>query len=303
MWGQRWPAADAIATMARIRGVAECVGDGNGTHKRMTGDAGRRGREVSGLGVGVAMTLALDGSRSIPLHSQIERILAQEIRTGVWPAGGTLPAEPELARRFGVSRMTLRQALGTLADQGLLIRQRGKATRIAVEPIAQSLGRFYAFAHEMERLGREHSSRLLEVGLTAPSAVAKAAFGLVAGEPVAQVTLVRLIGADPVMIESAAFLAEWLPVLEQHDIAERPIYDLLDEAGLSVTRAIERITPIVLSARQARLLEAPARSPAFLVHRTSYVREDPVEVRESVVRGDRYFFVAELRRDQIAANA
>jgi GntR family transcriptional regulator len=70
-----------------------------------------------------------------------------------------------------------------------------------------------------------------------------------------------------------------------------------------VTRAIERIHPIALTARNAQLLDASPRSPAFLVQRTSYARETPVELRESVVRGDRYCFVAELRRDQIARTA
>ncbi len=113
-------------------------------------------------------------------------------------------------------------------------------------------------------------------------------------------TLLRLLGGDPIMLETAAFRPACLAVLQREEIAERAIYDLLDEAGIAVTRATDRIRPIVLNAAQARLLDAPARSPAFLVERTSYVRDAPVELRESVVRGDRYCFVAELRRDQIA---
>lgn len=240
-----------------------------------------------------------EGAKTIPLHSQIERTLAQEIRSGVWTAGGILPAEPDLARRFSVSRMTVRQALAALTDQGLLIRQRGRATRIAVEPIAQPLGRFYAFAYEMERLGRDHSTRVERVGLVRPSVAAREAFALDGDAPVAQTTLVRLVGAEPVMIETVTVRANLLPLLERPDIAERPVYDLLDENGVTVTRATERIHPISLTARQAQLLDASPRSPAFLVQRTSYARETPVELRESVVRGDRYCFVADLRRDQM----
>src|SRR4051812_26300422 len=189
-----------------------------------------------------------ENGKAVPLHSQIERTLAQEIRAGVWSPGGTLPAEPDLARRFGVSRMTVRQALGALSEQGLLIRQRGRATRIAVEPIAQSLGRFYAFASEMERLGRDHSSRVEHVGLARPSAAMREAFALAGDSTVAQGTLVRLIGAEPVMVETVTFRAHLLPLLERPDIADRPVYDLLDELGVIVTRATERIRPIVLTA-------------------------------------------------------
>lgn len=240
-----------------------------------------------------------EGSKTVPLHSQIERTIAQEIRAGIWQPGGTLPAEPELARRFRVSRMTVRQALGALTDQGLLIRQRGRATRIAIEPVAQSLGRFYAFASEMERLGRDHSTRVERVGMVRPSAAAREAFGLTSDEPAAQGTLVRLIGAEPVMVETVTFRAPLLAILERPDVTERSLYDILDEIGVTVTRATERIRPIALTARHAQLLDAPPRSPAFLVVRTSYARETPIELRETVVRGDRYCFVADLRRDQI----
>jgi GntR family transcriptional regulator len=89
-------------------------------------------------------------------------------------------------------------------------------------------------------------------------------------------------------------------MLERPDVTERPLYDILDEIGVTVTRATERIKPIALTARHAQLLDVSPRSPAFLVQRTSYARELPVELRESVVRGDRYCFVADLRRDQIA---
>ena len=238
--------------------------------------------------------------RVIPRHSQITQELGREIRSGVWPAGGTLPAEPELARRFEVSRMTMRQALGTLAEQGLLIRQRGRPTQIAYEPFVQPLGRFYSFAYEVERTGRDHGTRVIERGLVRPTALIREAFGLEHGAQVAQLSLLRLLGDEPLLIETISFRAPLLALVERPEVTERPIYDLLDEAGVVVTRASERIWPIALAPAQARLLDAPARSPAFLVRRTSFARETAIEVRESVVRGDRYYFIAELRRDQLA---
>ncbi len=240
--------------------------------------------------------------KAIPLHRQIERTLAEEIRTGHWPVGGALPSEPELARRFKVSRMTVRQALGDLADHGLLIKQRGRATRVASESIAQPLGRFYAFTQEMERLGCDHSSLLVRVGLASPSSTVSAALVLAAGEAVAQITLLRLLGTEPLMIETASFRATALTLLQSPQVTKRSLYSLLDEAGLKVTRATQRIRPIALTATQARLLGVRARLPAFLVQRTSYMRDMPVELRESVVRGDRYSFVAELRREEFTAD-
>lgn len=241
----------------------------------------------------------LDPTSAIPLHSQIERHLAAAIAAGDWPVGGVLPSEPELARRFGVSRMTLRQALGALADQGLLIRQRGRATRIAPEPIAQALGRFYAFANEMDRRGLAHSSRVLSVGFAKPTALIRQSLALETGELVAQISLLRLLGQEPVMIETASLAAQYLPILEQPEVAQRSLYDLLEEGGVTVTRATEQIRPFAITAAHAQPLGVSARTLGFFVRRISYDKRGPIEVRESVVRGDRYYFVAELQRDAL----
>lgn len=240
-----------------------------------------------------------DRGKAIPLHRQIERTLADEIRSGILPAGGALPGEPDLARRFGVSRMTVREALRDLAEQGLLIRRHGRRTQVAAEPVAQPLGGFYAFVSEMDRLGREHQSRVLRAGLVRPSARVRATLGLGDGETAAQITLVRLLGAEPLMVETATFLAALLPILESDEVTHRSLYDLIATAGVVVTRAVEQIGAVALTVAQARLLETAARRPGFLVRRTSYAGAIPIEVRESVVRGDRYSFVADLRRHQL----
>ena len=245
----------------------------------------------------------LDPESALPLHSQIAQHLAAAIAAGDWPVGGALPSEPELARRFGVSRMTLRQALGALADQGLLIRQRGRATRIAPEPIAQPLGRFYAFANEMERRGLAHSSQVLNVGLVKPTAMIRTTLDLAAGEPIAQIRLLRLLDQEPVMLETASFRAEALPLLERPEVAQHSLYDLLEEGGISATRASEQIRPIAITAAHAHPLGVSVRTLGFLVRRISYDAHGAIEVRESVVRGDRYYFVAELRRDDIFNSA
>jgi GntR family transcriptional regulator len=241
----------------------------------------------------------LDPESTLPLHNQIARHLAAAIAAGDWPVGGTLPSEPELARRFSVSRMTLRQALGALAEQGLLIRQRGRATRIAPEPIAQPLGQFYAFANEMDRRGLAHTSRVLSVGLAKPTALIRKTLELATGEQVAQISLLRMLDQEPVMIETASFNTDHLPTLERPEVAQRSLYDLLAESGVTVTRATEQIRPLAITATHAQILGVSARTLGFLVRRISYDEHGPIEVRESIVRGDRYYFVAELQRDDL----
>ncbi|HLN65531.1 MAG TPA: GntR family transcriptional regulator, partial [Symbiobacteriaceae bacterium] len=65
------------------------------------------------------------------LQGQIKQILRDEITAGVWPQGARLPPEPGLMRRFGVSRITISQALRDLAGEGLVVRRQGKGTFVS----------------------------------------------------------------------------------------------------------------------------------------------------------------------------
>jgi GntR family transcriptional regulator len=241
----------------------------------------------------------VDHTSPIPLHYQIRQILTEELDRAVWAPGETLPSEPALAQRFGVSRMTVRQALRDLAERGLVLRQRGKATRVAPPTIERTIGRFYTFAAEMEQLGRAHLSRVVQVGLAPPTMAMRAALGLDAGAQVARITLLRVLDEEPLLLETAAFRAPLLPIVQRVEVAYRSLYDLLEEAGTVVTRATERIRPVALSRAAAQVLMVRAGSPAFAIERTSYAGDTAIEWRESYLIGERYRFVAELRREQL----
>lgn len=241
-----------------------------------------------------------------PRHRRIRQELADEIAAGVWQPGEPFPSEPQLVARFGVSRMTIRQALGDLVAQGLIVRQRGHVTRVAAPPVEQPLGRgqFYAFSSEMSRRGLEHRSRVLDLGLVKPSPAARDALGLAPADLAARITLLRFLGDEALMHERATFAPEYLPYLRDPATAERSLYEILEaSAGLAVTRAIESIRPVALPRPIALALGVRERAPAFAVTRTSFARRDgaeyPLEWRESFVRGDRYRFVAALQRDTL----
>ena len=224
------------------------------------------------------------------MHRQIRQALADEIAAGTWHAGEPLPSEPQLAERFGVSRMTVRQALGDLAAQGLIVRRHGRATRVAAPPLEQALGpgRFYAFASEMARRGLPHQSRVLEVGLVTASHAARAALGIEPGGQVARITLLRLLGDEALMHERATFAPEFLPCLRDPLAAERSLYDLLETgAGIAVTRAVESIRPVALARRDRAAAGRPRACPGL--------RGDAHELRRAGRRGIPARMARELR--------
>jgi GntR family transcriptional regulator len=234
-----------------------------------------------------------------PLHSQLEVGLRTLIHSGQVPAGTALPGEHELAGVLGLSRHTIRHALGVLAAEGLLLRERGRGTRVLAgggSVIERSLSSFYAFAWEARERGVEHHSVVLELSNAEASVVLARRLGLGADRRVRRIVRVRSAGGEPLVLETAYF-----PTLVEdfdYEVLEHgSVYDELErKRGMRVTRASEMIRPTVLSRAVARLLEVQSGSPAFLVERTTWSGERPIEWQESLVRGDRFLYSVELPR-------
>src|SRR5438270_9823683 len=106
------------------------------------------------------------GQAGVPLHAQLEGTLRRLIESGRIRPGAMIPGELELAAELGLSRHTVRHALGVLSSEGLLRRERGRGTRVvsgsSLGVIERGLESFYAFAWEARERGAEQRSYVLE---------------------------------------------------------------------------------------------------------------------------------------------
>lgn len=241
-----------------------------------------------------------------PLHQRVTAMLAGQIERGELPMGALLPPEVELARRFGVSRHTMRAGLDTLVRQGLLERRRGKGTIVRKPPISQSLDRFYSLAHEMRIQGEELHTQVLARGrLDAADPLAETACARLDARDSASIGYLlrlRLVGGSPLILETLTFPAALCPALLEtpapgaDDPASRSFYDELEaHTHLRVEWARETFRPALATGYEARLLGIPTGTPVFDVERTSYASGRAIEWRRSLARGDRYTYAVELR--------
>lgn len=97
----------------------------------------------------------------LPLYERIRRNLLAQIDSGQLPEGSLLPPEPELCEAFGVSRITLRRAIGELCREGRLMRQQGRGTVILAHRVRQTLVSLSGFSESMDGLGRKAGHRIL----------------------------------------------------------------------------------------------------------------------------------------------
>jgi GntR family transcriptional regulator len=224
------------------------------------------------------------------VHGQIEDWLADAIAAGQLSPGDRLPTEHDLAAWLGVSRMTLRHALGELAQRGLVTRTvgRGGGTFVAEAKLEQDLTTLAGFSEQLRRHGKVAGARVLGAAEIPASAVAAAALDLPEGDPVIEVRRIRLADGRPMVIEHSLFPAALCPGMLDCRL-DGSLYELLeDRYGLRPHRARESLEPVVAGVREAEALDLAEGTPLMLVERTAYARSgQPVEFARDLFRGDR----------------
>lgn len=239
-------------------------------------------------------TSARDAS---PLYLQLARKLAAAIRNGRYQADEALPSERLLSECLSVSRVTARNAIDQLVEQGLVVRRRGSGNYIAPH-LEQPLSRLTSFSEELHRRGYTPGSKWLVRAISIATPEEQAGLGLSPkGKAVKVARLERLRLADDV---GMAYEATVLPqqVLPTPEAMEGSLYEHLDKTGMAPVRALQHIRAANCPAWLAKLLDVPVGQAVLDITRTGYLASGQiVELTHSYSRSDYYDFVAEMKRD------
>ncbi|HWO70112.1 MAG TPA: GntR family transcriptional regulator [Actinomycetota bacterium] len=230
-------------------------------------------------------------------YLEIEEELADRIESGDFPTGTRLPGERDLARRLGVSRMTVRQALTRLEHRGLIVRQQGRGTFVAAPKLRQDATVLRGFFEQMVGQGVFPVSRCIAREELPASAAIAQILHVRLGEPVYKVVRVRSANDQPIVLETSYFPAAIVPGLLDLDLERSSIYRLMDRRfDARPVRAVQSLEPVVAERAEAALLRVPVGSPLMLVERTAWDRAGrAVEHARDLYRGDRSRFVTELK--------
>ncbi|MBC7518565.1 MAG: GntR family transcriptional regulator [Microbacteriaceae bacterium] len=211
--------------------------------------------------------------------------------------GDKLPPERELAEQFGVSRMTLRQAIAGLARLGYVSRAPGAGTFVA-QPIVSKSSELTGFSEDMAARGFTASSRLLVFEYVSADAAASRELMLSVGEMLVHIERVRVADGLPMCLERIDLPARYVPGLTGDDL-NFSLYDVLaTRYGIKLLRAEQSISASVVTEDQATLLGVPTRSSALIIERLGFDQKHrPVERARSIYRGDRYDLRNTVHRD------
>ena len=207
------------------------------------------------------------------------------------PPGSAAPSERELVARFGVARMTVRQALDALVVEGLLERIPGRGTFVA-QP-RQAAGRLSSFTEEIRRRGMLPESQTLLARVEQAGPGVARALDISAGDPVLHWRRLRRADQEIVCVEDAYLNEVLLPGFLQHG-TPTSLYDALESRGLRPTNVEDSISADRATSEEAAVLEITEGDPVLRQSRRAVSEGRIVEVSRTTYRHDRFTVYLQL---------
>ena len=231
--------------------------------------------------------LSLDSD--VPLYNQLVAIIKRHISAGILVPGDLLPSESELCKALSISRSTVRQAIGALESEGLVVRRQGKGTFVAEPKVHRKTERVYSFTAEMTAMGLTPSSDLIEFTVITPTPDIVKMLELRSSDTkVYKFTRIRKVNGEPLMLETSFYPQYIYPNLTRDMLQTHSFYSLLYHVGIVPFAADESYEAVILEDSCAALLGVPSGSCAFFHQRLTRTEDGRIyEYTRSYIRGDR----------------
>jgi GntR family transcriptional regulator len=242
----------------------------------------------------------IDLNSPLPRYYQIQQNILELIEANRLRAGDALPSERELSDMYAVNRMTLRQAVNELCNQGVLRRLHGVGTFVTEKNIGTPfMPAVTGFSERFRSAGRKPASRMIILEVVPASPLVAERLNLAAEVPVISLVRLRLVDDEPLMLEKSFLPYQSYPDLLEEDFSVQSLYGVLAERyGAHILETEQTLEPTLLTPEEAERFNLKSGLPAMLVSVTAYSTDhQPVEFSKSVIRGDRcrYYFSVDTR--------
>lgn len=239
--------------------------------------------------------MVLDEKSPLSLYYQIKNIILDNIKNKVWETNSRIPTERELCNIYKVSRITVRQALKELENEGYLYRKQGKGTFVTGQHFVQRLTQFYSFSEEIKKMGSVPSTRILSYQVLPAGPGIAEKLQIAEGDPVYEIRRLRLADEEPFALELSYVVQKHNRNLTQEAVRANGLYNALRETkGLVPNEAVETFEAVNTNADEAEALQVNKRTAALHLERVASADGMPVEYCISVIRSDKYKYTVHL---------
>jgi GntR family transcriptional regulator len=227
-----------------------------------------------------------------PIYKVIESDIKTKINQGELRSGDLVPSENELKDQYNVSRMTVRQALNNLVNDGYLYRHKGKGTFISQRKIEKNIHGVRSFTEEMAATGRKVSNKIISFEyIEASQEIADKLF-LNEKDEVIFIERVRYGNDIPVLFEQLYIPAKLFKTITKENLSGSFYQYMEHELGMQISHCIQSIEAISADSKVSVALEVNKNVPTLLIVRNTFLSNGrPFEFVRSYYRADQYKFV------------
>lgn len=224
-----------------------------------------------------------------PLYVQLMDELEASIRNGVYKPGDKIMTEAEMAREYGVSLITVRKAVGSLMEKGLVVRKQGKGTFVTKPKYSRNMKKLQSFTEMCEQMGVKPGAQVLENRLIMADKKVADRLGIEPGSNVVYISRLRLADGEPVLVEKSYFPLKYAFLLEE-DLNNGSMFECLKEkAGAKVASSEKMIELCRATAEEAALMDVKKGDYLLFVKSTAYDENgEPMYAGIQLINGDRF---------------
>jgi len=235
---------------------------------------------------------------AIPLYSQVRERLRERIADGTYAPQARLPSESEIGTLLGVSRITVRQALGDLQKEGVIVKVPGKGTFVAETRPSQELARLEGFGEAMSRKGYRIVNRVVKHTQVQASPLVAARLRVAPGAPVTEIHRVRWLDREPVSFEITYLPPAIGERLRGENLAERDIFLILEtDYGITLGHADIQIGAVNAEHALAEALRVEPGAALLRIERLTWTADGmPLDFEYLYVRGEAFQYALRLPR-------
>ncbi|WP_251946928.1 GntR family transcriptional regulator [Levilactobacillus brevis] len=231
---------------------------------------------------------------SSPIYIQIHNDIKRAIEAGKWAVGDRIPSERELSRNFDVSRMTLRQAIQTLVDEGILERQVGSGTYVANQKVQEKMSGVTSFTDLMLTQGKQPTSKTISYHVMNPSLSEAEKLKLSEDDQVLRMERIRYGDDVPICFEVATVPEKLVDGLSKKEVTSSLYRALEDKKQLSPGKAQQTVSAMSASERIAEYLSIKRGDAILRLRQVTYLQDGtPFEYVRTQYVGERFEFYLE----------
>ncbi|MEV7341042.1 GntR family transcriptional regulator [Streptomyces sp. NPDC093544] len=225
-----------------------------------------------------------------PLWIQAVNVIRGEIDRGVLQPGSRLPPERELCQQLSISRVTLRKALGSLVEAGVLNPSHGRGWYVAQSAQKKEWpNSLESFSETATRMGLRPHSKVLRAE-TSPASIDEAEqLKIAPGTALFRLERVRLLEGVPIALDLTRLRHALAPEIERLDFQDRSLYSTLSAAGVEPVRADSTIEATKADERAAEHLDLTPGDPVLVMQQLAMsAQQEPLFASTIQYAGDRY---------------